>query len=154
MFKTWQIFVFSLIPLALVFIGVIGASFHGRDSRKEVFPTPAPQSAAAASTTSSGTPSSGAVLQLTASNLTFSPRTLTAPANSPVTVRVNNQDAAVLHNFAVYTNSQATTKVFANTDYVTGPATKDYSFTTPAAGSYFFRCDVHPDTMSGTFTVR
>jgi hypothetical protein len=43
MFKTWQIFVFSLIPLALVFAGVIIGSLHGSDSEAEVFPTaPAP----------------------------------------------------------------------------------------------------------------
>ena len=42
MFKTWQIFVFSLIPLALVFAGVFIGSIHGSDSEREVFPTPAP----------------------------------------------------------------------------------------------------------------
>ncbi len=42
MFKSWQIFVFSLIPLALVFGGVIIGSiyFDGGDSQPEVFPTP------------------------------------------------------------------------------------------------------------------
>jgi hypothetical protein len=29
----------------------------------------------------------------------------------------------------------------------------DTVFTTPAAGNYFFRCDVHPTSMTGTFTV-
>jgi hypothetical protein len=38
--KTWQIFVFTLIPLALVFAGVVAGSLHGTDSQKEVFPTP------------------------------------------------------------------------------------------------------------------
>jgi hypothetical protein len=44
-FKSWQIFVFSLIPLALVFAGVIIGSFHGSDSELEDFsqqPAPAP----------------------------------------------------------------------------------------------------------------
>jgi hypothetical protein len=43
--KAWQIFLFTMIPLALVFAGVIAASFHGSDSRLEEFnaPTPAPQ---------------------------------------------------------------------------------------------------------------
>ena len=42
MFKTWQIFVFSFIPLTLVFIGVIGGSLDGVDSNLEKFPTPTP----------------------------------------------------------------------------------------------------------------
>ena len=35
-----------------------------------------------------------------------------------------------------------------------GPGVDDTVFTIPAAGSYFFRCDIHPTTMTGTFTVR
>ena len=30
----------------------------------------------------------------------------------------------------------------------------DTAFDTPAAGSYYFRCDIHPATMEGTFTVQ
>jgi hypothetical protein len=155
MFKTWQIFIFSLVPLALVFIGVIGGSFHGIDSDKEFFPTPPPAPPPAAGGSGGGAPSGGGgPILITASNLLWNTRTLSAPANSPVVVRLNNQDAGVLHNFSLYTNSQATGRIFVSTDYVTGPGTRDYSFTTPAAGSYFFRCDVHPDAMTGTFTVR
>ena len=36
----------------------------------------------------------------------------------------------------------------------TGPAVDDTVFAMPAAGNYFFRCDVHPTIpMTGTFTV-
>jgi hypothetical protein len=42
-FKSWQIFVFSLIPLALVFTGVIIGSIHGVDSEPEEFPEPPTQ---------------------------------------------------------------------------------------------------------------
>ena len=154
MFKTWQIFIFSLVPLALVFAGVIIGSIHGSDSESEVFPTAAPPSAQPTSAPGGG-PSGGTVLQLTASNLTFSPRSLTAPPNTSITVRMNNQDAGVLHNFAVYRSSQASqaNQIFVG-DLDPGPATKDYTFTTPGPGNYFFRCDVHPDTMTGTFAVR
>ena len=41
-FKTWQIFFFSVIPLALVFAGVIIGSQRGVDASREVFPTPGP----------------------------------------------------------------------------------------------------------------
>jgi plastocyanin len=154
-FKLIQVFIFSLIPLALVFVGVIGASFHGSDSDPEVFPTSAAPSAPEPSGPGGGAspPSGGATLQVAARNLTFSPRTLSAPANTPVTVRMNNEDAGVLHNFSVYNNAQAQTRIFVG-DLHTGPGIKDSMFTTPAPGNYFFRCDVHPDTMTGTFTVR
>ena len=154
MIKTWQIFVFSLIPLALVFTGVIIGSIHGVDSSEEVFPTPAapPASSGAPGGPSDGPPGAQ-VLQVGAQNLAFSPRSLSAPPNTRVTVRINNQDAGVLHNFAVYTNNQATSRIFIG-EFHTGPGIKDYSFETPAAGNYFFRCDTHPDTMTGSFVVR
>ena len=44
-FSMWQVFIFSLIPLALVFAGVIVGSMHGKDSNMEDFdaaPPPPP----------------------------------------------------------------------------------------------------------------
>jgi plastocyanin len=35
---------------------------------------------------------------------------------------------------------------------VTGRKTIDYTFTSPGPGTYYFRCDAHPD-MNGTFYV-
>jgi len=157
-FKTWQIFVFSLVPLALVFTGVIIGSYHGSDSDKEIFPTPPP---AAASSSSSGSSSSGSTaapggagpITLVAKNLAYDKRSITAPSGSPVQITLDNQDAGVLHNFSVYTNNRATTKIFVG-ELATGPAKANYTFPAPAAGNYFFRCDVHPDQMTGTFSVK
>jgi plastocyanin len=149
-FKTWQIFVFSLIPLALVFAGVIGGSIHGSDSQREVFPTAAPPPPPP--TGGPGGPGGATTLQITASNLQWNPRALTAPPETAVTVRMNNQDA-VVHNFSVYRTNQGSGQIFMG-ELHTGPGIKDYTFTTPGPGSYFFRCDVHPDTMTGSFNVR
>lgn len=148
-FKTWQIFIFSLIPLLLVFAGVIGGSIHGSDSEREVFPTPGPPPPP------QGSPGPGGstTLQIVASNLLFNPRSLAAPPEAQVTVRLDNRDAGVLHNFSVYRTNQATQQIFTG-ELHTGPGTKDYSFRAPGPGTYFFRCDVHPDTMTGTFNVR
>jgi len=61
---------------------------------------------------------------------------------------------AVAHNFALYTDSSATTKIFQGT-IITGPATTTYTFSAPSTpGTYFFRCDVHPTTMTGSFIVQ
>jgi plastocyanin len=149
-FKPLQVFFFSLIPLALVFTGVIIASFRGSDSEAEVFPTPAP-----AVTRVAPTPSApgAVVLQIRASNLMFDKRTLQAGPGSPVTLQYDNADAGVLHNFALYNNNTASQTIFRG-DLVTGPVVTNYTFTSPAPGNYFFRCDSHPDTMTGTFTSR
>ena len=156
MVKSWQVFVFSLVPLALVFAGVIIGSMHGIDSEKEVFPTP-PPSTSSSSSGSSGSSSAAAAapgtLTLAASNLAFDKRSLSALPNTQTKLQFENKDAGVLHNFAVYNNNRATTKIFVG-ELTTGPNTTTYTFTTPAAGTYFFRCDSHPDQMTGTFNVR
>jgi hypothetical protein len=152
-FKTWQIFVFSLVPLALVFIGVIGGSIHGVDSAREVFPTPPPAPPPSSSGPSSGPSTATGQITLAARNLAFDKRTLAAPANRQVTLRFDNQDAGQLHNFALYTDNRASTRIFVS-EFTTGPATRDFSFTSPAPGNYFYRCDTHPDQMTGTFTAR
>jgi len=64
-----------------------------------------------------------------------------------------NMDPNIPHNFALYTDSHATTSIFVG-DFVTGVKTVTYTFNAPSApGSYFFRCDVHPEVMTGTFVV-
>jgi hypothetical protein len=149
-FKTWQVFIFSLVPLALVFIGVIAGSMRGTDVDREVFPTPAPAQARVAPTPAAP---GATVIQLRAQNLAFDKRALTATANAPVTIQFDNADPGVLHNFALYTNQAATQSIFKG-DLVAGPVVVNYNFPAPQAGSYFFRCDSHPDTMTGSFTVR
>lgn len=96
-------------------------------------------------------------IQVTAVGVAFNVKTITAPANTSIRVRLDNQDAGVDHNIAFYQSSTATTApLVAGSIGQTfpGPAVDDTVFTTPAAGSYFFRCDVHPSTMTGTFTVQ
>jgi len=90
---------------------------------------------------------------LTARNFTFDTDRITVPAGSTVIMTFINNDAGVPHNFALYTDKTAATKIFAG-DLVTGVKTVTYSFTAPSVpGNYFFRCDVHPELMTGTFVV-
>ena len=92
-------------------------------------------------------------ITLTAENLSFSAATLTAPAGATVVMTFVNKDAKMPHNFALYTDASAATKIFAG-DLATGPVTVTYTFTAPLKpGSYFFRCDIHPELMTGTFVV-
>ncbi|KAF5035146.1 MAG: cupredoxin domain-containing protein [Methanoculleus sp.] len=91
---------------------------------------------------------------LTAHNIAFNVSTITVPAGAKVTVDFDNEDSGIPHNFAVYTNSAATEKIFVG-DIITGPAKTTYTFTAPSKpGTYYFRCDVHPEQMNGNFIVQ
>ena len=92
-------------------------------------------------------------VRLVAKNIAFDKSQITVPAGAQVTMQFDNQDAGVPHNFALYTDSHATTRIFVG-DFITGPKMVTYTFTAPSTpGNYFFRCDVHPETMTGTFMV-
>jgi len=112
--------------------------------------------AAAAEDTSSQTTVAGAPVAVTlvAKNLAFDKRTIAASPGVDVTVTLNNQDAGVSHNVSFYFNKTATTKIFTG-NLLAGPASQDEKFKAPTApGNYFFRCDAHPDQMTGTFVVK
>ena len=92
-------------------------------------------------------------LELVAKDLKFDKDELRAPAGQEITVTLDNDDADMLHNVAFYQSSEGSEAIFVG-DIFTGVDTREFTFTTPAEpGTYFFRCDVHPDTMSGDFIV-
>ena len=75
------------------------------------------------------------------------------PSGGKVTIHFVNSDPGVQHNIAVFSGTDATAPLLFRGDLVSGPATVDYTFNAPPPGTYFFHCDVHPTTMSGTLTV-
>ena len=92
-------------------------------------------------------------ISISAKNIAFDTKNITVPAGADVTVIFDNQDSGIPHNFAVYTTPAATSLIFRG-DVVTGPKTIPYNFMAPTTpGTYFFRCDIHPTIMTGTFTV-
>ena len=113
------------------------------------------KTAPAAVTTPATAPAAGGqdvALTLTVRNTAFDRTSLTVPAGARVALSFTNAES-MPHNFALYTDSSASTEIFIG-DTVRGPATVTYRFTAPAApGTYFFRCDIHPATMTGTFVV-
>jgi plastocyanin len=93
-------------------------------------------------------------IDLVAKNIAFDKSTITVPAGAQVTINFDNQDSGIPHNFALYTDSSAKTSIFVG-EIITGPKTTTYTFTAPTTpGNYFFRCDVHPTQMKGTFVVQ
>jgi len=86
-------------------------------------------------------------------NLLFDKDRIEVPAGSRVKIVFDNRDTGVQHNFAVYGTSEAK-ELLAGTDLEAGPVVQELTFETPPAGEYFYRCDVHPTTMIGTFAVK
>ena len=90
---------------------------------------------------------------LVAKNMAFNTTTITVPAGAEITVNFDNQDNGIPHNFAVYQDKTAAKQIYKG-DIIVGPRTITYTFTAPTKpGSYFFRCDVHPNTMTGHLIV-
>ncbi|MGD1118510.1 MAG: cupredoxin domain-containing protein [Dehalococcoidales bacterium] len=93
-------------------------------------------------------------INLVAQNMAFDQSTITVSAGAQVTINFNNKDSGIPHNFSLYTDSSASKSLFIG-QTITGPKTITYTFTAPATpGNYFFRCDVHPTIMTGTFAVQ
>ena len=109
-------------------------------------PTPTPTTPPPAGTGQSVT------INIAAENIAFDKATITVPAGADVTVVFNNKDR-VPHNVAVYETQVATRSIFVG-EVFTGLKTVNYRFTAPSTpGTYFFRCDVHPGSMTGDFIV-
>ena len=94
----------------------------------------------------------GTDLEITAKALAFDTDCLAAPANTPFKIRFENADVGVPHNIAAYTDESASEGLF-KSEVITGPDTLTLDVPALGAGTYFFRCDVHPTTMTGTFIV-
>ena len=92
-------------------------------------------------------------IDIVAKSFAFNASTITVPAGANVTINFNNMDAGVPHNFAVYENQDSQKAIFVG-DVIDGLKTITYNLVAPAKpGTYFFRCDVHPTTMTGDFIV-
>jgi cytochrome c oxidase subunit II len=116
--------------------------------------TPTPSAAGSPAPSPAATTGSATNIDLTAQNMAFDKKTITVPAGTQITINFNNKDNNTPHNFSVYTDASAGTAIFVGT-IITGPSTTNYKFTSPAKpGNYFFRCDVHPTTMTGTLIVQ
>jgi plastocyanin len=100
-------------------------------------------------------PFDGQSVSIIASNLVFDKKELTARTGGKIRIRLDNRDVGVDHNIAFYKSANETQAIATGSigTKFPGPAVDDTAFDVPAAGKYFFRCDVHPQTMVGTFTV-
>jgi plastocyanin len=85
-----------------------------------------------------------------AKDLKFSTATIELPADKNVTVHFDNQESAP-HNLAIYADSGFSQKISVGEIITSKKA--DQVVPAQKAGTYFFRCDVHPD-MKGEVVVK
>jgi plastocyanin len=99
-------------------------------------------------------------IELSAGKMAFSLSSITVPAASDVIVNFHNQEPAgssqvtgIAHNFALYDSPAAKTTIFSG-EITTGGENVSYTFAAPGQpGTYFFRDDLYPLLMNGTFVV-
>jgi plastocyanin len=143
--------VLILVMTVLVFSCITGCTSTGSDSGRSL------------NTATPGITPGGArnvTIELTAEKMAFNQSTITVPAGADVLVNFHNREApgssqvtGIAHNFAVYDSPAAKTKIFSG-EIITGGGDAAYRFTAPSLpGTYFFRCDIHPLRMNGTFIV-
>jgi plastocyanin len=90
-------------------------------------------------------------LQLAAAGVAFDTNELDLPAGEETTLPFNNEDS-VPHNFSIYEDDSASKDLFTGAE-VAGGSSTDYSIPPLDKGEYFFRCDLHPSSMTGTVVV-
>lgn len=114
-------------------------------------PTPTGPPPAATASPGGGGGGAPAESSISAASLAFDTSTLSFPADTPVKLTFDNQDAGQLHNVAIYQDEAYTQPLFQG-ELVTGPTTVIYDVPPLPAGTYSFRCDAHV-TMAGTVSV-
>ncbi len=92
-------------------------------------------------------------IELEAKNLRFDQSVIVATADAEITVILDNQDKGTLHNFSLYTDQNTREQIHLG-DLFPGVETREAAFTAPPPGIYFFRCDVHPDSMTGSLVAK
>jgi plastocyanin len=95
---------------------------------------------------------------IVASGIAFDLDEIIAPAATDITVTFDNQDTGVPHDFTVWESEAAATAggdagKIATSGTINGGVSKDVTFNSDGAGSYYFNCTIHPPSMNGTFEV-
>ena len=107
-------------------------------------------SGAPAASPAASAPPAGDAVTVTAQDLKFGQSEITVPADESFDLVFDNQEGAP-HNVAIYADSSASTKISVG-EIFSGPAQRTQTVPALAAGTYFFRCDVHPD-MKGSIVA-
>jgi len=91
---------------------------------------------------------SGTALKIAAEGFQYDKDCLAAPTETAFTIEFENKDSGTPHNVAILSGGD---KLFTG-EVFSGKETETYEVDALKAGTYEFKCDVHP-TMEGTFIV-
>lgn len=94
-------------------------------------------------TSTGGAGGGGATLTLVATDIAFDKSSLTAKADEPLTIKIENK-GKIPHNITVE-------DLKVSKDVEGGQSAEQT--VTPAAGTYQYHCEYHPEAMKGTLTV-
>ena len=114
----------------------------------------------AARTASAAQPTVAAEAQtvaIAAKDLAFDTKTIAVESGRQVVIKLDNQDANIPHNWALYESEEAAASAattLASGPIQSGPVQEQILFDPLQPGTYFFRCDVHPTTMTGELVVK
>ena len=87
---------------------------------------------------------------IVAKDMAFSPATVEIAAGKNVTIHFDNQESAP-HNVAIYKDASTSEKI--SIGEIVSSAKADQVVPALAAGTYFFRCDVHTN-MTGSIVAK
>lgn len=136
---------YRLRAAAFAVVAVIGAC-GGDDGRS------GGGAAANRSKTTAPGPNEETELKLVGKALRFDKRELQATADEPFTIVFDNREA-VPHNVAIYRSGPPARDHLAATEVESGPKRQELAVPALSAGTYFYQCDVHPQTMTGALRV-
>ena len=141
----------ATVGLVLVIVVAVAGCDGGGSSGGATSGTPPAQGSTSTSAPAACQPD-GATLRITARDSHFDQQCLAGPEGKPLTVTFANQDRGAVHNLAIYRDARLSDALFKG-KLVQGVTTVVYNVPGLPVGSYYYLCDVHPQTMNGTFKV-
>jgi plastocyanin len=93
-----------------------------------------------------------ATVDVVAKGNQFTKKEIKLPAEHPPEIVFDNRDPNVLHNVAIFSDADFTRREFTG-EVFAGPETMRYRLRALSAGTYYFRCDMHPTSMIGEVHV-
>jgi len=92
-------------------------------------------------------------VDVSATNVQFDQTAISAPADTPFTIKFQNNDAGVPHNIVIQDGETINDPPLFDGEIFAGVDSRLYPVPPLKAGSYLFSCKVHPN-MTGTLTVQ